>query len=109
MIINEKELMLHFEGDEELIGELLEVFETSYPETLASLKKSLTEKSIKDLELHAHTMKGMVSNFFSKELKDAAFELEKMGREGKIENENQFLEILEAGLPKMIQDVRSIL
>lgn len=113
MLINEKELKIHFDGDEELIGELLEVFQSSYPETFAAMKVSLHGRIFKDLELHAHTLKGMVSNFFAKDLKDAAFEFEKMGRQGKItisdSDERKLIDILETGLPKMIEDVRSIL
>ena len=49
MLVNKEELRLHFDGDEELILELLEVFEESYPETLSLLKKSLEESNAKDL------------------------------------------------------------
>lgn len=109
MLVDEKELRLHFDGDEELISELLEVFELSYPETLGALKKSIEQKNSQEVELHAHTLKGMVSNFFSKELKDAAFSLEKMGREQALVNELSYVKILEEGLPQMIKDLRSIL
>lgn len=109
MLVNEKELKVHFDGDEELIGELLEVFEDSYPDTLASVKKSIEEKNLQDLELHAHTLKGMISNFFAQTLKDAAYSLEKMGREGSLSGEAEHVDVLEKGLPQLVTDVRSIL
>lgn len=109
MLVDEKELKVHFDGDEELISELLEVFESSYPETLNAVKKSLEENNLQDLELHAHTLKGMVSNFFAKTLKDAAFALEKMGREQALENADGHVKTLEDGLPQLVNDVRSIL
>jgi protein-histidine pros-kinase len=109
MLIDEKQLKVHFDGDEELISELLDVFASSYPETLNALKQSLSEGNIKDTELHAHTLKGMVSNFFAQELKDAASEIEKMAREGSVSGEAKFVEALETGLPKMIEDVKKVL
>jgi protein-histidine pros-kinase len=109
MLVNIKELKVHFDGDEELIGELVEVFETSYPETLTSIKASTVSNNFKDLELHAHTMKGMISNFFSEELKEAAFVLEKMGRDEKSDGFQQYVDILEEGLPKLVAEIKSIL
>ena len=109
MLVNEKELKLHFDGDEELIGELVEVFETSYPDTLAAIKISTQNSNFKDLELHAHTMKGMIANFFSEELKEASFVLEKMGRDQKAEGYQQYIDILDEGLPRLIADIKSIL
>lgn len=109
MLVNEKELKMHFDGDEELISELLDVFESTYPEALGAVKKAIEDRNLKDLELHAHTLKGMISNFFAKSLKDAAFELEKMGREDNLSNELEFIKELEEGLPKLIEDVKSII
>ena len=109
MLVNEKELKIHFDGDEELIGELLEVFEASYPETLDLVVKSIESQNLIDLELHAHTLKGMVSNFFASELKDAAFALEKMGREGSLQSPDEYVRTLNEGLPQLIIEIRSIL
>lgn len=109
MLVNKEELRLHFDGDEELILELLEVFEESYPETLSLLKKSLEESNAKDLELHAHTLKGMVSNFFAQSLKEAAFSLEKMGRSEDFSSEGSaHITILEKGLPELVVEIKSI-
>lgn len=109
MLVNIEQLKVHFDGDEELIGELLEVFETSYPVTLTAIKAAVEEVNYKDLELHAHTMKGMISNFFSEKLKEAAFVLEKMGRESKSEGAQEYISELEKGLPVLVDEIRSIL
>ena len=109
MLVNIKELKIHFDGDEELIGELVEVFETSYPETLSSIKASIENSNYNDLELHAHTMKGMIANFFAEELKEAAFILEKMGRDKKAEGTEEQIAKLEQGLPVLVSEIKSII
>jgi protein-histidine pros-kinase len=107
MIVNIENLKVHFDGDDELILELLDVFESTYPKTLASLENAIHEKNYSDLELHAHTLKGMIANFFAPELKEAAFILEKSGRESAEIDFNPSLTQLKSQLPDLIQEVRS--
>ncbi len=109
MLVNIEELKLHFDGDEELIGDLLDVFQNSYPETLEAMKKAISEDDSTNLELHAHTLKGMIANFFAHELKECAFTLEKMGREKVIGETAQLVSDLEEKLPVAIEEIRSIL
>lgn len=107
MIVNMENLKLHFDGDEELIVELLEVFEATYPKTLASVEKAMKEKNHSELELHAHTLKGMISNFFADELKEASYALEKSGRE-KIDTDlDKWLKILKDKLPGLVEEVKN--
>ncbi len=107
MLVNLENLKLHFDGDEELILELLEVFESTYPGTLTSVETAIKEQSFSDLELHAHTLKGMIANFFSEELKEAAFRLEKSGREKKDEGLDQPLKVLQEKLPLLVEEIRT--
>ena len=107
-MVNIEELKTHFDGDEELIGELVEVFEETYPETLSSVKLAIEGQNFSDLELHAHTLKGMIANFFAAELKNAAFELEKMGKNQQITGCDEFVNLLERDLPLLVQELRSL-
>ena len=68
----------------------------------------MESEDFSNLELHAHTLKGMIANFFAADLKSAAFELEKMGKEKKIENGNEYYEKLERDLPLLIDELRSL-
>ncbi len=109
MLVNREELNVHFDGDEELIGDLLEVFESTYPDTLNAIKTSAGENDYSNLELHAHTLKGMIANFFAQELKEYAFSLEKMGREKTAEGAEEYIAKLEAGLPELVKEIRSFI
>lgn len=107
-MINKEQILLHFEGDEELIGELIEVFDTSYPATLDSIELAIKDLDFKNLELHAHTLKGMIANFFAEDLKNAAFSLEKMGKEKKLGNVESEIETLVNGLPLLIDEIKGL-
>jgi HPt (histidine-containing phosphotransfer) domain-containing protein len=108
MLFDEKQLKNHFDGDDELIGELVEVFEESYLPCLDSIKKALEESNHKDLELHAHTLKGMIANFFAMDLKHAAAELELMARNETISGPEAHIDHLSTGLPVLITELKSI-
>ena len=108
MIVNLDELRQHFDGDEELIGEIVEVFEMTYPEAFTALKNALDQQNWKEVELHAHTLKGMVANFFASELKDACFSLEQIGRDGGGQETGGHLNVLEEKLPQMMEELKKI-
>ena len=108
MMVNQEELKTHFAGDEELILELVDVFNETYPEVLSSMKNAANDGDFKNLELHAHTLKGMIANFFASELKDAAFELEKMGREQTLGDSEAYINKLESGLPALVGELKTL-
>ncbi len=97
----------HFSGDEELIVDLIEFFEDSYNDTLNPLKDALASETFRDIELHAHTLKGMIANFFSSELKDYAEQLEVQGKEKKLESADALVEKLVAGIPLLIEELKA--
>ena len=107
--LNVDALKSHFDGDEEMIRELLEIFESTYEEILIDAINAANDQSYSDLEHAAHTLKGMVANFFSEDLKNAAFELEKMGKNGELIGDvKPILDLLTTGIPDLIQEVKSI-
>ena len=107
--INIDEFKSHSGDDIDIVGDLIEIFEVSYPETLSSIEKAIIEKNFKDLELHAHTLKGMCSNFFSEELKSSCLSLEKMGRDQVLaDNHKDLLNNLDENLPKLIEELKEL-
>lgn len=97
----------HFDGDIELIGELIEVFESTYPSVMARLEEGVNSGDIEAVKLEAHTLKGMISNFFSEELKTSSSEIELNYNEYTNEEFHKRLLALKNGIPHMIKEVRS--
>jgi len=108
MTFDKDALMEHFEGDTEIIEELIEVFEMSYPETLDSLQEAITESDSKSIELHAHTLKGMLSNFFAAGLKDKAFRIEQMGKNSSLTEAKEIYEEISVEMPCLINDLKKM-
>src|SRR5690349_21223415 len=67
-------------GDEELLRELAALFLDDYPRVLEELKNAITARSAADIEHHAHSLKGSVSNFGAPAVVAAALALEQQGR-----------------------------
>ncbi len=107
MLVDIKKLKIHFDGDEELIDELIIIFSSSYKETLSALNLALESKCFKSIELHAHTLKGMVSNFFADEIKEHALNIEREGREQNLVGAMRELELIRIKIPLMIKEIKS--
>lgn len=81
VVFNRDVFLANFEGMEELIAQVIESFEESYPSLLARVKNAIDSNNMGELQISAHTLKGVVSNFYAENCRSLAFELEKMGRE----------------------------
>lgn len=99
----------HFDGDEEMIGEIVEMFRETYPEVLNGLKVAVKDSDSKQIEYFAHTLKGMIANFFAEGLKDACSQLELMGKNQKLSNEQELLDKIETGIPLLLTDIEKYL
>ena len=65
------------------------------------------EEDFKKIELHAHTLKGMIANFFAEDLRVAAYDIEKMGHNSEISGYESQLAVLDEKLPMLITELRS--
>lgn len=52
-----------FEGDEELLREVVQLFLEDSPQTLAALRTAVTQRDGRKIHQFAHTLKGSMSNF----------------------------------------------
>ena len=61
---------------------LLEIFKKDFPRHHLSLKEAVARKDAKQVEVVAHTMKGMLLNMAARRAADLLGRLEKTAREG---------------------------
>jgi len=109
MLVDFESLKKHYEGDIEIIAQLVEIFEESYIVSLDQLKIAIAEKDFPSIQLHAHTLKGMIGNFFAEDLKNAAYALEKDGRAQNLsEGYEKYLNQLETNIPSVIEELRKM-
>ncbi|MEI6713638.1 MAG: Hpt domain-containing protein [Verrucomicrobiota bacterium] len=81
VVFNRDAFLANFEGMEELVTQVIESFEENYPSLLARVKNAIDSSDMGELQISAHTLKGVVSNFYAEHCRLLAFELEKMGKE----------------------------
>ncbi|MFQ5646722.1 MAG: response regulator [bacterium] len=80
-IIDRRELIDSVENDLELISDMVKIFFKNTPGQLSDIKEAIRQGNSKELEFAAHTMKGVLANLAAHSAREAAFQLEMMGRE----------------------------
>lgn len=68
------------DGDQTLLAELGDLFFEECPGLLRQARAAVRAQDARALEIAAHTLKGAVSNFHAQASFDAAYQLERMGR-----------------------------
>lgn len=100
-------LKSHYGEDIEIIEDLIEIFDSTYPETMAALEEAINANDSSNIELHAHTLKGMVANFFATDLKEKFYVIEKKGKE-QASVEVSELDPIKEQLPKITEELKAI-
>lgn len=98
----------HYGSDISLVKEILIIFEDNYLKTIEDLKGAVCENNIKKVELHAHTLKGMLLNFFVQDLVEIAFSIEENAREGSVAGVEDKIEFIEKNIPTFINEIKGM-
>jgi HPt (histidine-containing phosphotransfer) domain-containing protein len=98
----------HYGDDLDILEDLIELFESTYPETVSGIENAVAENNTKNLELHAHTLKGMVANFFCDDIRTKCFELEKMGKEGAMNEPLAILKDIQTQILSMLEELKKL-
>tara|TARA_R110002072_G_scaffold64203_5_gene159685 strand:+ start:17614 stop:17955 length:342 start_codon:yes stop_codon:yes gene_type:complete len=86
-----EKIKYEFGDDIEIFSELVDDFKIESKKMIADIEKFISDKEYHQLMIVAHTYKGVVANFYSNEIEECAFKLEKMGREEDISNAQNIL------------------
>lgn len=105
---NPKLIKEHFAGDEEMIEELVGVFASTYLGVIEELKGSVAENNFEVMERTAHTLKGMVANFFADDIKNIYFEIEKMSKEQSTDGIIGMIAQVESDTRELLDELRSL-
>ncbi len=66
--------------DKEVIDEIIEIFIREYPTRIKELEKDIQAHDFDSLAKHAHSIKGVIANFYDEDARQMAFQLEKKGK-----------------------------
>jgi len=96
-------------GNEDLFREIADMFIKNSSDYIAKIKKGIAGNDAGILEREAHSLKGAVGNFGAKEVYEAAFHLEKLGKEGKMATAAEGLSNLERALNELASEMKIVL
>jgi HPt (histidine-containing phosphotransfer) domain-containing protein len=85
MVLDRDAALERVGGDRELLSEIAKLFLEDYPSNISSIRTAIEQKNAKELERSAHMLKGAVANFAAPGAVEAAFQLEKIGRGGQLD------------------------
>jgi HPt (histidine-containing phosphotransfer) domain-containing protein len=85
-------------GDRELLDELASTFTAEVPGWIAALQAAVSSGDSKTLFRVAHGVTGAVGYFKATGVRQAAADLEAMGREGKLEKASAAVDVLQGKL-----------
>lgn len=107
--LNVNELNTHFAGDEEMVGELVDIFAGTYPDIVDELKASIVKEDFEVVERSAHSLKGMVANFFAEPIKENCLAIEKMGKEKSLSGVDEKVSLIESDIKTLLDELKDFL
>lgn len=81
---DKEKVLANLDDDEELLGQLIEMYGEDEPRMLASVAAAVAAGDAESLYSAAHALKGAVSNFCAERAQAKAQQLERLGRERKL-------------------------
>ena len=98
-----------FEGDKTLLMEVLEGFMENVSRQIKILRRAIVSQDPERVRLEAHSIKGGAANLRADPLSEIAFELEKIGKSGELEDGLGVLKRLENELDALRRFEKSII
>ena len=80
--INIEQILFEFEDDLDIFEELYLDYKDRYSSMFSELSAAYDNKDLEKIKISAHTLKGVVANFYSDKLTQSAFVIEQAAKEG---------------------------
>jgi PAS domain S-box-containing protein len=96
-------------GNKELFYEIAVMFLENLPGNILKIREETARGNSPGLELAAHSLKGSAGNFGAKRAYDAAYQLEKLGKEGKMDDAAVALTKLEKEFKTLTAKMKNVL
>ena len=107
-VIDHAALLAGVDGDRRLLREFVRLFLADCPQRLAEIKEAIRRGDAGALGRAAHTLKGSVGNFAAQKAFAASQRLEKMSRDGDLDNAGEACVTLESELEVLSDELRRL-
>lgn len=109
MVIDISEAAALYDGDEEFVKSLCEIYLEETPGMLESIERALDEKDAKTIALNAHSMKSSSAGIGADPCREAALELEKVAKNGDVEASKPLFDVLKQRAAAVFVEIKRIL
>ncbi|MDZ4660393.1 MAG: Hpt domain-containing protein [Pseudomonadota bacterium] len=99
--------LANFQGMDSLANEIIASFHRELPQQIVAIELAIKSKNSAELEMAAHTLKGVVLNFCAKPSILLAAKLEEMGHNKVFENAEENFKELKIALDKLSKELNS--
>ncbi|MEC9373292.1 MAG: Hpt domain-containing protein [Planctomycetota bacterium] len=106
---NEEELLEQVDGDVEFLAETAEMLTDDAPRLASDIRAAISAGDSEAVGRHAHTLKGMVSNFCAPRAQAIALELERAGKSGDLSAAPALLQQLESHLTELTAELNEFI
>jgi two-component system, sensor histidine kinase and response regulator len=104
---NLSELLVRVDHDQELLRDLLNIFQEDFPRAMASLRSAVATADCKKAASLSHSLKGMLSNLAAANASAAAAELERLAHAGNESALNTALANLEREASWLVPEIEA--
>jgi len=106
-IFDREKLLEGIDGDEGFLNDMLDIYIQDTGEKLEKLKKAIKENDSFEVEQNAHSVKGSSGNIFAYEMHQAAYKMEKAGKDHNINLAGELMSELENQFERFKKIIRS--
>jgi CheY-like chemotaxis protein len=109
MILDEAALLEECDNDKALLRRMVEIYDRDASGRLPRLREAVHTGSAVAVKEEAHALKGGIGTFYAKAAYDTAYDLEKMGAAGNLDNAQATLQTLESQLQSLRQKLDELI
>jgi HPt (histidine-containing phosphotransfer) domain-containing protein len=103
---NREQVIDNFSDDKEILLELIEKFIDKSGEYFLNIENAFKENNLKVLKISAHSLKGVISNFYADEIFQICYEIERKSESGNLENLSEKIILLKNKLFDLIEELK---
>jgi two-component system, sensor histidine kinase and response regulator len=96
------------DGDRELLAQIAQLFRDECPNTIEAIRAAILQENRTALERQAHSLKGSSSNLGAVAVSKAAGQLERVARNGEMQQAREEFKILEVEVDRMMCELEAL-
>lgn len=107
--ISIQEFLENYSYDIVVIDTIVKQFKKSYSKTLTNIVESIENENSKDLEFHAHTLKGVLSSFYCTNIIKLVLEIEEKAKKDDLSDTMKLYKEISIAVEELLEELEDIL